>query len=272
MFEIKVDTLRLYREGLKEFHVTDLAELMSEKNCKVKFFLEKILKIEPLKEIKLEPEPVEVGTEIHSFLENFWKKREKMEIEINKNFIEEIINEWEKENKDKILIFREMKRILLENFAKVFVNKICGTVKIKAIEEKITVEEKVKESINIKIYGKVDLILETKDYIYIVDYKTGAKPSGKTYSQVFENQVDLYAYMYRKKFENLKKIKTLLIYMKRADSIERDYNRKDFERKFKKTLEDFFRDDYVFKGNTNFCYLCNFKRICEVIKHAKDNN
>ena len=117
---------------------------------------------------------------------------------------------------------------------------------------------------NYILYGQIDLILEDKNEIKIIDFKTG-KYNEFEFSSNYRQQLSLYKLLLQKKYD--KEIKTYLYYLeedepKKEILIDDEDLKEDLEN-INKTTQDILDKKFPkIPYNQNICGFCEFKNYC----------
>jgi RecB family exonuclease len=157
--------------------------------CKRKYYLKHIASIKE-HHFSLKPQNFEIGTAIHSILEEFYSQHSKCELHMNNTVLNHYFQNIKKNNPFMLLDFEVWKRKLeafIENEKKEF-----------AIKEKEVFKTEMPFKISfegIALKGVIDRIDKGKDFLEIIDYKTSSSLSIdtlKNYEKASDFQLEFY--------------------------------------------------------------------------------
>jgi ATP-dependent helicase/nuclease subunit B len=178
------------------------------KNCSLKYYFEKVLKLKEPEEVESELSAAEMGNIIHNLLEQLYKpfKSKKLDKKVlleSLNKLDEMLDQTLAGSLSGMdfstgrnLLLKEVCRKIVE----MFVNNECRSdsdIEIKSLEQNISYTASVKD-FSFSISGKADRIDVCDKRLRIIDYKTGylkAAPGVYSPSQnelVLENLEDLF--------------------------------------------------------------------------------
>lgn len=199
---------RIGEINFKEIKRISPSQFYSMKNCAHKSLLAEAFNKKPL--LPLSPNAY-FGTVLHKMLELIVKGIVKSEDDFNVEFDKQV-KILEDDLKEKGFGFFVPLKIILKNFGlkKIQLKKHLRSDLEKSANLSSTKfhSEKWLESEDKLIGGKVDLVIESRDSVEIIDFKTGAitqdclDDEGETFSDIkseYKEQLKLYAYIY---FEN----------------------------------------------------------------------
>ncbi len=157
--------------------------------CKRQYYLKHIAKIKE-HHFSLKPQNFEIGTIIHSILEQFYSKHSKIDENIKKSVLNDYFQQFKHQNPFMILDFEIWKKKLeffIENEKKDF-----------AIKEKKVYKTEMPFKIffeGLTLKGVIDRIDIGKDFLEIIDYKTSNSLSvdtTKNYENTSDFQLEFY--------------------------------------------------------------------------------
>jgi RecB family exonuclease/sulfur carrier protein ThiS len=158
-------------------------------HCKRKYYLKHIASIKE-HHFSLKPQNFEIGTIIHSILEQFYSKHSKIDENIKKSVLNDYFQQFKHQNPFMILDFEIWKKKLeffIENEKKDF-----------AIKEKKVYKTEMPFKIffeGLTLKGVIDRIDIGKDFLEIIDYKTSNSLSvdtTKNYENTSDFQLEFY--------------------------------------------------------------------------------
>ena len=211
---------RLNNLKTKSFSVTQFENYAK---CPFKYFVEKILRIEVIEEPNDDIEPMEIGNFLHSLLFEFYSRLLENNINIQSQAAEDLLFDlanniisqfrfddetyfYEKEKffgisdnrADSILYhFLETEREQSDGYYPAYFEVAFGRKEKTGTDKRLSIEDPISfEGIN--LVGKIDRIELNKNFISIVDYKSGAKKvSSKNIERGIDLQLPVYMYVAR---------------------------------------------------------------------------
>ncbi len=213
--EKSLELLSSFKE--KKFSITQFEQYAK---CPFKYFTERVLKIEPIQEPNDEIEPIEIGKFLHSLLFEFYTTLLERKIDIHDAEAETLLFDlaealiqtyrfedesyfYEKEKffgiagkrKDSILYhFLEEERNSSDGFIPQYFEVSFGTADKAQPDRRLSIPVPILYN-GIKLIGKIDRIELNKNFISIVDYKTGAsKVENKNLEEGIDLQLPVYMF------------------------------------------------------------------------------
>ncbi|AFN73687.1 ATP-dependent nuclease subunit B-like protein [Melioribacter roseus P3M-2] len=221
---IDAETMDKYRD-LHDENVFSVSQLETYARCPFKYFIERILKVEPESQPTEDVESIELGNLLHYILFKFYLHVKKDNIDIATDreaaenllfsvaeeaidsgifrsplsfFEKEIILGINNDRKQSILNkFLEQEIVYArEGFRPEYFEVSFGRKKLTDVDEELSAVEAVEITPNLKLKGKIDRIDLHENSFDIIDYKTGiAKPSGSDLQKGLSLQLPLYAHI-----------------------------------------------------------------------------
>ncbi len=206
--------------------VFSVSQFENYAKCPFKYFVERILELEPLEEPEKDIEPILIGNYLHEVFFEFYTKLKKDNIDIHSNKAEKLLFEIGQKLYDKFSFGEETYFYEREKFFGVKGNKY-DSIFYKFLENergrenyvpsyfevsfgrKTTADEKVDENLSVretfsiegvKISGKIDRVDLHGKKIAVIDYKSGSK--NVTFKSINEG-IDLQLPIYLKIFNRM---------------------------------------------------------------------
>lgn len=258
---IKDDTLR--KNSIDNELKIGAYDFKDLKECYYKFYLKKMIGLKEFVEPQEKITSKSLGILIHEVFEKISiLQKEKiineMKFEINKTEVEKTIksvirNESEKISKKYGNYYEEIIfPIVTESVAEFFRN-LERKIKDKIIVFEPEFKKELQITDNIKIVGKLDLLIETEKEHFIIDFKSGKGKLGQLY---------FYSNLIYEKEDAEKVIYDVL----NMDIIDKD-DGKDFltMSDMREVIEDFEKSDkYRRTDDPKTCRTCEYKEICRM--------
>lgn len=282
----------IYKKGLSRYDISSFIQ------CPLKFYFERI---ENLSDKDLFPDDnidKDFGLLFHEAIKLLFNNRKIInkddlnDIKLNiHTIVEQIFKEKYEYQWAQILLLKEQVFSLLIKFIEIEKNE-----KSHFPCEIISIEEEYKTYIkNIKIFGRIDMILKNYNGIYIIDFKTGSEKdlSFENLEELFSSnskleyafQLALYSFLFSKKQTHAQKIFAENIYLRTYNEAYKnilslktkeegkkavlkivDFSELliDFEQYMVYKLDELLDINNPFKQTNDVknCEYCNFKLIC----------
>lgn len=248
-------------KNLYEKNRWNVSEMETYSKCSYKYYM--AYGIKPQEAEKFDIDYLEIGNIVHSNIENLSKKIAKLDInKLDENFLERLVKEdFEKSISNNLDFLRkedDKNKFILKNIldntqtnSKEIIKQLNqGDFQIDAVEEKFakngSYPEVYVDSENY-LEGRIDRVDRFKDYIRIIDYKTGNKEI-KLVNILNGLDLQLVVYMIStkqkrngKKIEDLKPVGAFYIPLKdELKSLDQSYTRE--------LISSYFEDKFKMQG------------------------
>jgi ATP-dependent helicase/DNAse subunit B len=227
------------------------------------------------KYVEKRPEPANkyfiIGNIAHNALEKFHKNNKKLPQDVKrtlKEYFEEAANTY----KYKDYLFSGLLKKSDMHGIKDMLKKYAKRVESRGFPNVVSVEKMFRLTINkIPIWGKADRVDRFEDDLYIIDYKTSARPASKV-DELTSVQLPIYGLWAKREFKDFRNLYGVYFYLRHSDKTTGIHKHQITDNMINSALEKFNKVNHELNNNCSFDPNYKYKycgRFCNFWKDCK---